>query len=82
MADELSRVDPDDPRATKGILIEILSRPNIATEKEVMIIEAPDWRSPIIEYLKNPAIATESESAKLRIRAARYILIDDILYKK
>ena len=47
-----------------------------------MIIEAPDWRSPIIEYLKSPTITTESESAKLRIRAARYILIDDVLYKK
>ena len=67
IADELSRVDPDDPRVTKGILIEILSRPSTATKKEVMIIEAPDWTSPIIEYLKSPAIATESESAKLRI---------------
>ena len=47
-----------------------------------MIIEAPDWRSPIIEYLKSPTITTESESIKLRIRAARYILIDDVLYKK
>ena len=81
-ADELSRVDFNDPKATKGILIETLNRPSTATEKEVMIIEAPDWRSPIIEYLKSPAIATESEAAKLRIRTARYILIDDVLYKK
>ena len=81
-ADELSRVDPDDPKATKGILIETLSRPSIATEKTVMIIEAPDWRSLIIEYLKSPIISTESESAKLRIRVARYILINDVLYKK
>ena len=80
--DKLSRVDPDDPRATKGILIETLSRPSTATEKTVMIIEAPNWRSPIIEYLKNPVITTESESAKLRIRASRYILIEDVLYKK
>ena len=66
-ADELSRVDPDDPRTTKKILIETLSRPSTATEKSVMIIEAPDWRSPIIQYLKSPAVTTESESAKLRI---------------
>ena len=75
-------MDPDDPKATKGILIEILSHPSIATEKEVMIIEAPNWRSPIIEYLKSPPIAIESKSIKLRIRVAKYILIDDILYKK
>ena len=74
-------MDPSDPRTTKGILIETLNRPSTVVEK-VMIIEAPDWRSPIIEYLKNLATDTKSESAKLRIRAARYILIDDVLYKK
>ena len=47
-----------------------------------MIIETPDWRSPIIEYLKSLTIETESESAKLRIQAAKYILINDVLYKK
>ena len=81
-ADELSRVDPDDPQVTKGILIEILSHPSTIIEKKIMIIETTDWRSPIIEYLKSPTIATESESTKLRIRAVRYIFIDDILYKK
>ena len=81
-ADELSRVNSDDLEATRGILIEILGRPNTATENTIMIIEALDWRSPIIEYLKSPTITAESESAKLRIRAARYILIDDVLYKK
>ena len=40
--DELSRVDPDDPKATKRILIEILSHPSTATENEIMIIKAPD----------------------------------------
>ena len=47
-----------------------------------MIIEASEWKSPIIEYLKSPTITTKSESAKLRTRAAKYILIDDVLYKK
>ena len=60
-------MDLDDPKATKRILIEILSRPSTATENRIMIIEAPDWKSPIIEYLKSPTITTESESAKLRI---------------
>ena len=47
-----------------------------------MTINAPDWKSPIIEYLKSPTRKTEPESAKLRIRAVRYILIDEVLYKK
>ena len=75
-------MDPNDPRTTRGILVEVLSRPNTAATEEVMIIEAPDWKSPIIEYLKSLTTGTESESTKLRIRVARYILIDDILYKK
>ena len=47
-----------------------------------MTIDAPDWKSLIIEYLKSLAIETNLELTKLRTRAARYILIDDILYKK
>ena len=75
-------MDSIDPKAIKGILVEILNHPSITKEDEVMAIDAPDWRSPIIEYLKSFAIETDSESTKLRIRAAKYILIDDILYKK
>ena len=81
-ADELSRVDSIDPRNIKGIFVEVRNRPSTTTTEEVMIIEAPNWRSPIIEYLKSPTTETESESMKLRIRAAKYILIDGILYKK
>ena len=75
-------MDPDNPQATKGVLVEILGGPSTATENRILIIEPPDWRSPIIEYLKSPTITAESKAAKLRIRAARYILIDDVLYKK
>ena len=53
-AEELFRVDASDPRATIGILVEILNRPSIVEEREVMVVDAPDWRSPIIEYLKSP----------------------------
>ena len=74
-------MDPNNSRAIRGILVEVINHPSIETG-EVMTINAPDWRSEIIEYLKSPTRETESESAKLRIRAARYILIDDVLYKK
>ena len=75
-------MDPNDPRTTRGILVEVLSRPSTAATKEVMIIETPDWRSPIIEYLKSPTKETEPKSTKLRVRAVRYIFIDEVLYKK
>ena len=41
-ADELSRMDSTDPKATKGILVEILNWPSIAKEQQVMTIDAPD----------------------------------------
>ena len=75
-------MDPTDQEATKGILIEILYHPSIAKWEKVMTIDASDWRSPIIKYLKSPTIETDSESTKLKIRAIRYVFIDDILYKK
>ena len=75
-------MDPTDLEATKGMLVEILNHPIIAKGEEVMTIDALDWRSSIIKYLKSPTIETNSESTKLKIRAIRYVLIDDILYKK
>ena len=75
-------MDPTDPKCTKGILVEVLNRPSITKEEEVMKIDALDRRSPIIKYLKSPVIETDSESVKLSSRATKYILIDDILYKK
>ena len=47
-----------------------------------MVVDAHDWRSPIMEYLKSPTVETDSQSAKLRIRAAKYTLIDEVLYKR
>ena len=79
--DELSRVDSSDPKTTKRILVEVLNRSD-TIEREVMIIDVLDWKSPIIDYLRSPIVETNSQLAKLRIQSARYILIEDILYKK
>ena len=63
-------MDPTNPKGIKEILVEVLNRPSITKKEEVMTIDAPDWKSPIIEYLKSLTMETDSESAKLRIRAA------------
>ena len=47
-----------------------------------MVIDLPYWRSLIIDYFKSLSAFTDSQSAKLRIRAVMYSLINDILYKK
>ena len=61
--------------------------------REVNMIEAKDelepemskeaWMNPIIDYLKNcKEPEDKSEARKLRIKAARYTLLDEVLYKK
>ena len=64
------------------ILVERLNEPSIVKEPVVMAINAIDWKSSIIKYLKSSIIDTNSSSTKLIIKATRYTLIDEVLYKK
>ena len=74
-ADELSRVNSSDPKTKKEILVEVLNQLSTAKEQKVMVVDASDWKSPIIEYLKSPKVETDSELAKLRIRAVGTFLL-------
>ena len=47
-----------------------------------MAIDAFNWRSPIIEYLKSRTTGTDLQSTKFKIRATKYTFIDEVLYKK
>ena len=80
-ADELSWLDPSDPKITTGILVELLNQPSTTKELEVMTITAPNWRNAIIEYLKSLARDSDTQSIKLRIKTSNYTLIDGVLYK-
>ena len=50
---------------------------------EVQQIEGEEnWMTPIIVYLKDGRLPEDKdETRKLRIRAAKYVLIDEVLYK-
>ena len=42
-----------------------------------------NWTIPIASYLKNGILPNEKEVArKLKVRATRFVLIKDVLYKK
>ena len=42
-----------------------------------------NWMTPIIVYLKDGRLSKEKDEArKLRIRLAKYVLIDEVLYKR
>ena len=75
-------MDLFDLKAIVGILVEVLNQPSTTEEQEVVVVDAPDWRSLIIEYLKSPIVETDSQLAKLKIGVARYTLIDEVLYKR
>ena len=42
-----------------------------------------NWTTPIVSYLKNSTLPDSKEAArKLKVQAARFVLIKDILYKR
>ena len=42
-----------------------------------------NWMTPIVSYLEDGKLSEGKDKArKLRVRAARYILMDKVLYKK
>ena len=42
-----------------------------------------NWTTPLVSYLKNGALLNSKEAArKLKVQAARFVLIKDVLYKK
>jgi len=42
-----------------------------------------NWTAPLVSYLKNEVLPDEKEAArKLKVQAARFVLIRDVLYKR
>ena len=80
---ELSKLDLNDLKGNKRILIEYMGWPSTKTKPEILFIDPPDWRSLIISNLKEWAsLSSDPQSTKPKIRASKYILISDILYVK
>ena len=57
--------------------------PNIDLLEVQQIKEGENWMTPIVTYLKDGRLPKgKDETRKLRIKAAKYVLIDEVLYKK
>lgn len=56
----------------------------IIEELEILMIpKGVDWTTPIISYLKNGTLLEDcDESQRLKVRAACFVLIVDVLYKR
>ena len=57
--------------------------PSINLPEMQQIEGEENWMTPIVAYLKDGRLLEERDEArKLRIRAAKYVLIDEVLYKR
>ena len=57
--------------------------PSIDLLEIQQIADQGSWMTPIVSYLKDGKLPEgKDEAKKLRIRAARYVLIDEVLYKR
>ncbi|XP_075635248.1 uncharacterized protein LOC142607589 [Castanea sativa] len=79
-ADALAKV-----ASTKGSvneLDEVQYMPRIDLPEVQQIKGKENWMTPIVAYLRGGRLLEERDEArKLRIRSAKYVLIDEVLYK-
>ena len=62
---------------------EIQYMPSIDLPEMLQIEGEENWMTPIVSYLKDGRLPEEEEEAKkLRVKSARYILMDKVLYKR
>ena len=83
-ADFLTRLASSDNYNTPSELcIEIRGQPSIEGEQVLKIKEQGKWMTPIVHYLKEGwLLEDKTEARKIQIRAARFLIIDDVLYKR
>nr|XP_023900820.1 uncharacterized protein LOC112012668 [Quercus suber] len=62
---------------------EIQYMPSVDIPVILQVGDRENWMAPIVSYLKDGRLPEKRDEArKLRVRAVRYILIDEILYKR
>ncbi|KAK3012582.1 hypothetical protein RJ639_009731 [Escallonia herrerae] len=84
-ADTLSRLaSAEVTDVRRSVYLEFLKKRSISSQNEIGIIDKePCWMDMIIKYMSTGELPSERQKAKnLRVKAARYALVDGILYKK
>ena len=57
--------------------------PSIDLPEVQQIENRENWMTPIVSYLKDGKLSEgKDEARKLRVRAAKYVLMDEVLYKR
>ena len=73
-----------DPKLPKSVPLEVRTSPSIGEEVEVMRVNTEEsWMDPILSYICNGILPEDiKEARKLKCRAARYTLLDGVLYRR
>ncbi|XP_039146852.1 uncharacterized protein LOC120284115 [Dioscorea cayenensis subsp. rotundata] len=82
-ADALSKLASSMETKGRIVHLEELQRPSIKEKNIANIKDGNDWRIPFKKFLKDGELPSNTlEAKKLKMRAARFMLINDVLYKK
>ena len=73
----------DDYNVTSELCIKIKGKPRTEGERVLKIKEQDEWMTPIVRYLKEGWIPKDkAEVRKIQTRAARFVIIEDVLYRQ
>ena len=83
-ADFLARfASSDDYNATSELCVEIRGQPSTKGEQVLKIKEQDEWITPIVCYLKERwLLEDKTKTRKIQIKAAHFVIIDNILYRQ
>ena len=72
----------DNYNVTSELCVEIRGQPSTEGEQVLKIKEQDEWMTPIVRYLKEEWLPEDkTEARKIQIRAAYFVIIDDVLYR-
>ncbi|GKV15219.1 hypothetical protein SLEP1_g26021 [Rubroshorea leprosula] len=75
-----------DPVMMKSVFVEILDEPSFLKPRMMEVStdpSTPSWTDPIISFLRDGTVpADKQEEMRLRKKASRYTLLNDVLYKR
>ena len=85
-ADQLARIATEQEHLVpSGVSYQVHDQPSTKLEKiQVCVMDySNSWPDPIVQYLQHGTVPNDrNEARKLRIRAARYTLIEEVLYMR
>ncbi|GKV44660.1 hypothetical protein SLEP1_g51822 [Rubroshorea leprosula] len=85
-ADSLSKFASNGNQSSRSVFVEILDEPSFLKPRMMEVSTDPSsssWTNPIISFLRDGTVlADKQEEMRLRKKASRYTLVNDVLYKR